>query len=533
MSENILWGDLETYCEIPITNGTHAYAEGVEVMLFAWAINDEPVNVWDITAGGGIPHGLYEAIAAPETLLYFHNSHFDRTVLRYAMPRLAPPVERWRDTMVQALAHGLPGSLGELCEVLGVPQDKAKDKEGKALIQLFCKPRPKNSKLRRATSKTHPEEWRRFVAYAGLDIEAMREVYNRLPKWNYQGTELALWHRDQQINDRGVCMDMQLARAAIEAVDQEQKRLAKRTQEMTDGEVQAATQRDALIKHIVESYGVELPDMQRSTLERRIADPDLPSAVKELLAIRLQASTTSTSKYKALMKGVSHDGRLRGTLQFCGASRTGRWAGRLFQPQNLPRPSLKQEQIDEGIEAPNAAAKTLKCLQIASGAVYTDDAGSWSELHDTKLQALDSILTEAAGAPVLVAYHWKHDLERLLKAFPRGRHLDQDPQTLRDWNSGKIPVLFAHPASAGHGLNMQDGGYILVFFSHWWDLEQYQQIIERIGPTRQIQAGHNRPVFIHHIIAADTMDEMVMEQRNSKRTVQDILLDAMKKRGIA
>ncbi|EMC2206769.1 DEAD/DEAH box helicase [Escherichia coli] len=187
----------------------------------------------------------------------------------------------------------------------------------------------------------------------------------------------------------------------------------------------------------------------------------------------------------------------------------------------------------EGIEAPNAAAKTLKCLQIASGAVYTDDTGSWSELHDTKLQALDSILTEAAGAPVLVAYHWKHDLERLLKAFPRGRHLDQDPQTLRDWNSGKIPVLFAHPASAGHGLNMQDGGNILVFFSHWWDLEQYQQIIERIGPTRQIQAGHNRPVFIHHIIAADTMDEMVMERRNSKRTVQDILLNAMKKRGIA
>lgn len=220
--------------------------------------------------------------------------------------------------------------------MLGVPQDKAKDKEGKALIQLFCKPRPKNSKLRRATSKTHPEEWRRFVAYAGLDIEAMREVYKRLPKWNYQGTELALWHRDQQINDRGVCMDVQLAQAAIEAVDQEQKRLAKRTQVMTDGEVQAATQRDALIKHIVESYGVELPDMQRSTLERRIADPDLPSAVKELLAIRLQASTTSTSKYKSLMKGVSSDGRLRGTLQFCGASRTGRWAGRLFQPQNLP-----------------------------------------------------------------------------------------------------------------------------------------------------------------------------------------------------
>lgn len=372
MSENILWGDLETYCEIPINNGTHAYAEGVEVMLFAWAIGDEPVNVWDLTAGEPIPGPLFKAITDPDTLLYFHNSHFDRTVLHHTLPRLAPPVERWRDTMVQALAHSLPGALGALCEVLGVPQDKAKDKEGKSLIQLFCKPRPKNSKLRRATSKTHPEEWQRFVAYAGLDIEAMREVYKRLPKWNYQGAELVLWHLDQQINDRGVCMDVQLAQAAIEAVDLEQKRLAKRTQVMTDGEVQVATQRDAMIKHIVESYGVELPDMQRSTLERRIADPDLPSPVKELLAIRLQASTTSTSKYKSLMKGISSDGRLRGTLQFCGASRTGRWAGRLFQPQNLPRPTLEQERIDEGIEALKSGCADLlfdNVMELTSSAL--------------------------------------------------------------------------------------------------------------------------------------------------------------------
>ena len=132
--------------------------------------------------------------------------------------------------------------------------------------------------------------------------------------------------------------------------------------------------------------------------------------------------------------------------------------------------------------------------------------------------------------PTLVAYHFKSDLERLQKAFRQGRVLDQDPQTIRDWNAGKIPILFAHPASAGHGLNLQDGGNILVFFSHWWDLEQYQQIVERIGPTRQAQAGHNRPVFIYHIIAEDTVDETVLERRDSKRSVQDLLLEAMKRK---
>ena len=184
------------------------------------------------------------------------------------------------------------------------------------------------------------------------------------------------------------------------------------------------------------------------------------------------------------------------------------------------------------VEAFNAASKTIKCLQLANGAIYTDDTCSaFADIHDAKLQALDDVIEEAAGMPVLVAYHFKSDLARLQRAFPKGRALDKDPQTIRDWNAGKIPVLFAHPASAGHGLNLQDGGNILAFFGHWWDLEQYQQIIERIGPTRQAQAGHDRPVFVYHIVAADTMDELVMARRESKREVQDLLLEAMKRKG--
>jgi SNF2 family DNA or RNA helicase len=184
------------------------------------------------------------------------------------------------------------------------------------------------------------------------------------------------------------------------------------------------------------------------------------------------------------------------------------------------------------VEAFGAAARTVKCLQLANGAAYVGESGSeWVEVHDAKIQALDDVVEEAAGMPVLVAYNFKSDLARLLKAFPKGRALDQDPQTIRDWNAGKIPVLFAHPASAGHGLNLQDGGNILVFFGHDWNLENRLQIIERIGPTRQMQAGHDRPMFIHNIIARGTVDEMVLERVETKREVQDILLAAMKVKG--
>lgn len=182
------------------------------------------------------------------------------------------------------------------------------------------------------------------------------------------------------------------------------------------------------------------------------------------------------------------------------------------------------------IEALNAASKTQKCLQLANGAIYTDESRNWTETHDAKIQALDDIIEEAGGAPVLVAYHFKHDLARLKSAFPRGRVLDSDPETIRAWNAGKIPVLFAHPASAGHGLNLQDGGNIMVFFSVNWNLEEHQQIIERIGPTRQMQAGHDRPVFIHYILTNDTVDFDVMERLVTKASVQDVLMKAMKRR---
>lgn len=196
-------------------------------------------------------------------------------------------------------------------------------------------------------------------------------------------------------------------------------------------------------------------------------------------------------------------------------------------------------ELEEGtIKAPNAAAKSIKCLQIASGAVYLHDedgdrTDEWEKIHDAKLDALESIVEELQGAPLLVAYQYKHDLARLKKKFPQGVALAKGAEGnlhMKEWNKGNIPILFAHPASAGHGLNLQDGGHHLAFFSDTWNFEHFAQIVERIGPVRQHQAGHPRPVFVYLIQARDTLDEQVAKRRDGKRDVQDELMEYMKAR---
>ena len=185
------------------------------------------------------------------------------------------------------------------------------------------------------------------------------------------------------------------------------------------------------------------------------------------------------------------------------------------------------------VEAFGAAARTLKCLQIANGAAYVGEGtDEWVDLHDAKLDALDDIVEEASGMPVLVAYQFKSDFARIKAAYKDSAIALNTTEGLRAAQRGEGKLWLGHPASMGHGVDgLQEHSNIMCFFGHWWNLEERLQVIERIGPTRQKQSDKDRPLFIHNIIARGTVDEDVIERVNSKRAVQDILLDAMKRKG--
>ena len=190
------------------------------------------------------------------------------------------------------------------------------------------------------------------------------------------------------------------------------------------------------------------------------------------------------------------------------------------------------------IEAFNAGARTMKCRQLAAGACYLGKPGDqpgkreWAEVHTAKLDALEEIVEECGGASILVAYNFQSDLERLMKRFKHARQLDNKSQTIKDWNAGKIPILLSHPESAGHGLNLQYGGNILVYFSFDWKAEPYAQIAERIGPVRQAQAGFTRNVYVYRIIVKQTVEEDIIDVLENNRNIEETLMNGLKRRAV-
>lgn len=402
-----LYLDLETFSETPIAHGTHRYAEDSEILLLAYAWGEGEVVVVEHPTAKVI-----QALVDGADWIVIHDSAFDRTVLRHN--DVDVPVEKIHDTLVQALAHSLPGALGQLCDILQVPADKAKDKAGKRLIQLFCKPLAKNRKLRRATKDTHPTEWAEFIEYAALDIEAMRAVRAALPMWNMREEEQDLWVLDQRINDRGVAVDLDLAKAALRAARRVSKKLAEDVEQVTDGAVMSTTQRDKTLMFL-RDIGVEVEDLRRGTVDALLKSDALPDIAREVLENRSQAAATSPAKYKTLLNGVSSDGRLRGTLQFCGASRTGRWGGRMFQPQNLPRPFIPLHAIETGIKAMKLDVEDImfaNVMELCASAVR----GSLVAPPGKKLVVSDLSNIEGRMLAWLAGEDWKSEAFRQFDA---------------------------------------------------------------------------------------------------------------------
>lgn len=372
--------DTETYSEALIkVCGVHKYAahSSAEIMLISYAIDDGPVELIDCTKNEKGVFEFADMVAGlgllDDVTLIAHNAAFDRIMFaRYSVLQDV----RWECTRTKAYRAGLPGGLQILCDLFKLSPDQAKQKEGKDLIQLFCVPHPSWA-VKRATRLTHPEKWEIFVEYAKHDILAMRSLYKKIPNWNDLPFEDAILELDQRMNDRGFPVDVELAKKAIIIQQQQNKESAALITQATDGAVTAATQRDKILHFILEEYGVSLPDLSKSTLERRLNDPDLSEAAKALIRMRLNNSKSSVSKYKALLNREI-DGRIYGALTYGGA-RTLRWTGNGFQPQNLPRITFSLTELKS----------RLSCIED----------GSLDLVYDNPSGILSSVLRAAIKAP--------------------------------------------------------------------------------------------------------------------------------------
>ena len=414
MLPDYVYADLETYSSVPIEHGVYAYAKAAKVLIFAYALDDGEVKLW-LPQYDSMPDEILDAYLHGPTKFVFHNSQFDRVVLQHALPELTLTPDRIFDTMVQAYAHGLPGKLETLGECFGLADKVKKMALEKNIMKRFCT----DKKGPPATPESRPDEWERFKEYAKKDITAMRTLHRLMPNWNTDlGEERRLWFLDQKINDRGLPIDLKFVEKANEAISQEMNSLKTAMAILTGGQVTSPTQRDALLNWLKFYCGLNIPDLQKHTVEKYIADPKTPVIAQVALELRQDANRTSNAKYQKVWESVDkEDGRLRGLLQFCGATRTGRWSGRLFQPQNLPRPELTKQEIDRGITA----------IREDAGDIFVEDTMVLTS------SAIRGMIKAPEGSKLLVAD--LSNIEGRVAAWYAGE--DWKLRAFRDYDEGR------------------------------------------------------------------------------------------------
>lgn len=381
-SSNKIHIDIETYCELDLKQvGVYKYVEhpSFEILMVAMALNDGPVEVLDLKQGRKLGPHIERALVNPIWTKVAHNANFERTCLQKALGVPMPP-EQWECTAVRASILGLPRNLEDVGKVLKLGEDKAKMKEGKQLIQYFCKPclpTARNGHRIRNLPHHEPERWELFKKYCGRDVEAEREIDHIL--LSYPGSpkeEHKLWCLDQRINEKGVLIQTVLVDNILEYYSKHQENLLDRAREISglDNPKSIKQSRDWLA-----NQGVETEQLNKEVVKELLAETD-DEDIQEYLEIRQELGKTSVSKYDAIKRALNDDNRVRGILQFYGAERTGRWAGRIIQPQNLPK-------------------NKMKTLDIARNLVIDGDFEMLEMLYDKPMQVFSELIRTAIIAP--------------------------------------------------------------------------------------------------------------------------------------
>ena len=334
----VLSADIECFSDVDLIKcGVYAYADSpaFEILLFAFSFDGGETQIIDLAQGEKLPAEVEEAIFDVSVTKTAYNANFERTCLSKHFGRYIPP-ESWHCSAVQAAMLALPRSLEDVGRVLGL--DEQKMKEGKELIRYFCvpcKPTKANGGRTRNLPCHAPEKWELFKTYCRRDVDVEKAIRRKLHNFPIPENEMELYRLDQRINDRGVLVDMGLVEQAIACERLHKEIVTKRAYELTGLENPNSV---AQLKGWLGDMGMEVESLSKKAVAEMIAGTD--GEVEELLRLRLLMAKTSVKKYEAMERSVCSDGRVHGLLQFYGANRTGRFAGRLVQIQNLPQNHL-------------------------------------------------------------------------------------------------------------------------------------------------------------------------------------------------
>ncbi len=383
--------DLETFSSVPIAKaGAQKYiaSPDFEILLFAYSLNGAPSVCCDIAQGELLPDWVLDALCDPQCLKHAYNAAFEWGCLSKFMGRQLPP-EQWRCTMFHGLYAGYPAGLDAAGRALGLPEDKRKLSTGKALIRYFCvpcTPTKSNGGRRRNLPNHDPARWELFKEYNAQDVTTEMEIERRLSLITVPDWLQRQWETDLLINARGVAVDMEMVNGALEIGATVRERLTQEAVRISGLSNPNSVQQ--LSAWLEQETGEEVTDLRKDTVAKMIAQaPDNPE-VQRMLEIRQELGKTSTKKYDAIEQAVCPDGRVRGLLQFYGANRTGRWAGRLVQVQNLPRTYtqplelarnlVKQRKLDNlrliyG-SVPDTLSQLIRTAFVASGGNVLIDA---------------------------------------------------------------------------------------------------------------------------------------------------------------